>query len=124
MAEAQVAVPPNVLEAARPVAIPPPEPPPAGGESPALPTEEVGFFLSLFLRCSAPSICCLCYAESRLARVVLAYVAFSVSLALLLRVLLLGFLSLYSAYLFQASFMVFSAPILGFMACVTFGVVF
>ena len=70
MVEAQVALPPNVPEAARLVAIPLPEPP-AGGENPALPAEEVGFFLSLFLWCSAPSICCVCYAESRLAGVVL-----------------------------------------------------
>ena len=41
------------------------------------------------------------------------------------RVSLLGFLSLYSAYSFQAGlFMVFSAPNLVFVACVTFCLVF
>ena len=61
-AEAAVAIPPDVLEAARPAAIPPPEPP-ACGESAALPTEEVVCFLSLFLWCFAPSICFVCYVE-------------------------------------------------------------
>ena len=42
-----------------------------GGENLAVPAEEVGCFLSLFLQCSAPSICSVWYAESRLARVVL-----------------------------------------------------
>ena len=46
MAEASVAIPPDVLEI------------PVSGESPALPAEKVVCFLSLFLRCSAPSICC------------------------------------------------------------------
>ena len=41
------------------------------------------------------------------------------------RVSLLGFLSLYSAYPFQVGlFMVFSAPNLVFVVCVTFGLVF
>ena len=59
MAEASVAIPPDVLEI------------PVSGESPALPAEKVVCFLSLFLRCSAPSICYVCYAELRLAMVVL-----------------------------------------------------
>ena len=80
-AEAAVAIPPDVLEAARLAAIPLPEPP-ACGESPALPTEEVVCFLSLFLWCAALSICCVCYAELRLAMVVLVtYITFSVALA-------------------------------------------
>ena len=62
MAEAAVAIPPDVLEAAGPAAIPLPDPH-ASGESPTLPTEEVVCFLSLFLWCFAPSICCVCYAE-------------------------------------------------------------
>ena len=70
MADVPVAVPPDVLQAASPAAIPPPESP-AGDENPARPAEEVGCFFSLFLRCSAPSICCVCYADSRLATVVL-----------------------------------------------------
>ena len=70
MAEAAVAIPPDVLEAARPAAIPLPEPH-ARDESPVLPTEEVVCFLSLFLWCAAPSICCVCYAELTLAMVVL-----------------------------------------------------
>ena len=70
MAKAAVAIPPDVLEAARLAAIPLPEPP-ASGESPALPTEEVVCFLSLFLWCAALSICCVCYAELRPAMVVL-----------------------------------------------------
>ena len=70
MAEAAVAIPPDVLEAARPAAIPLPEPH-ARDESPALPTEEVVCFLSLFLWWFAPSICCVCYAELMLAMVVL-----------------------------------------------------
>ena len=81
MAEAAIAIPPDVLEAARPAAIPLPEPP-ASDESPALPTEEVVCFLSLFLWCAALSICCVCYAELRLAMVVLVtYITFSVALA-------------------------------------------
>ena len=81
MAKAAVAIPPDVLEAARLAAIPLPEPP-ACGESPALPTEEVVCFLSLFLWCAALSICCVCYAELRLAMVVLVtYITFSVALA-------------------------------------------
>ena len=42
----------------------------------------------------------------------------------MLRVLLLGFLSVYSTYLFQTSFMVFSSPNLAFVACVAFSLVF
>ena len=81
VAEAAVAIPPDVLEAARLAAIPLPEPP-ACGESPALPTEELVCFLSLFLWCAALSICCVCYAELRLAMVVLVtYIPFSVALA-------------------------------------------
>ena len=81
MAEAAVAIPPDVLEAARPAAIPPPEPP-ACGESAALSTEEVVCFLPLFLWCFAPSICCVCYAELTLVMVVLVtYITFSVALA-------------------------------------------
>ena len=81
MAEAAVAIPPDVLEAARPAAIPLPEPH-ARDESPALPTEEVVCFLSLFLWWFAPSICCVCYAESTLVIVVLVkYITFSVALA-------------------------------------------
>ena len=81
MAEAAIAIPPDVLEAARPAAIPLPEPP-ARDESPALPTEEVVCFLSLFLWCFAPSICCVCYAELTLVMVVLlAYITFFVALA-------------------------------------------
>ena len=81
MAEAAVAIPPDVLEAARPAAIPLPEPP-ACGESPALPTEEVVCFLSLFLWWFAPSICCVCYAELTLVMVVLVtYITFSVAVA-------------------------------------------
>ena len=70
MAKAAVAIPPDVLEAARPAAIPLPEHP-ASGESPTLSTEEVVCFLSLFLWCAALSICCVCYAELRPAVVVL-----------------------------------------------------
>ena len=81
MAEAAVAIPLDVLEAARPAAIPLPEPP-ASGETAALPTEEVVCFLSLFLWCFAPSICCVCYAELTLVMVVLVtYITFSVALA-------------------------------------------
>ena len=81
MAEAAVAIPPDVLEAAGPAAIPLPDPH-ASGESPTLPTEEVVCFLSLFLWCFAPSICCVCYAESTLVMVVLVtYITFSVALA-------------------------------------------
>ena len=81
MAEAAIAIPPDVLEAARPAAIPLPEPP-SSGESAALPTEEVVCFLSLFLWCFAPSICCMCYAELTLVMVVLlAYITFFVTLA-------------------------------------------
>ena len=64
MAKAAVAIPPDVLEAARLAAIPLPEHP-ASGESPTLRTEEVVCFLSLFLWCAALSICCVCYAELR-----------------------------------------------------------
>ena len=42
----------------------------------------------------------------------------------LLRVSLLGFLSVYSTYPFQASFMVFSSPNLVFVTCVAFSLVF
>ena len=70
MAEASVAIPPDVLEAARLGAIPPPEPP-ASGSSPALPTEGVRYLHLLFHRCSAPSVWFACLAESRLARIVL-----------------------------------------------------
>ena len=81
MAEAAIAIPPDVLEAARPAAIPLPEPP-SSGESAALPTEEVVCFFSLFLWCFAPSICCVCYAELTLVMVVLlAYITFFVALA-------------------------------------------
>ena len=81
MAEVAVAIPPDVLEAARPAAIPLPEPH-ARDESPALPTEEVVCFLSLFLWWFAPSICCVCYAESTLVMVVfVTYITFSVALA-------------------------------------------
>ena len=69
MAEASVAIPPDVLEI------------PVSGESPALPAEKVVCFLSLFLRCSVPSICYVCYAELRLAMVVLVNIRrFSVGL--------------------------------------------
>jgi len=44
MAKAPVDIPPDVLEAARPAAIPAHEPPTAG-ENPAPPAEEVGRFL-------------------------------------------------------------------------------
>ena len=70
MAKAAVAIPPDLLEAAGPAAIPLPEHP-ASRESPTLPTEEVVCFLSLFLWCAALSICCVCYAELRPAMVVL-----------------------------------------------------
>ena len=81
MAKAAVAIPPDVLEAARPAAIPLPEHPPSG-ESPILPTEEVVCFLSLFLWCAALSICWVCYAELRPAMVVLVtYITFSVAFA-------------------------------------------
>ena len=70
MAKASFTLPADVLKAARPAAIPLPEPP-ASGESAALPTEEVVCFLSLFLWCAAPSICCVCCAELMLAMVVL-----------------------------------------------------
>jgi len=70
MAEASVAIPPDVLEAARLGAIPPPEPP-ASGASPALPAEGVRCLHSLFQQCSAPSVWFVCYGESRLARIVL-----------------------------------------------------
>ena len=40
------------------------------------------------------------------------------------RVSLLGFLSLCSAYVFQAGFIVFSAPNLVFVACIAFSLVF
>ena len=68
MAKAAVAISPDVLEAARPAAIPLPEHPPSG-ESPTLSTEEVVCFLSLFLWCAALSICCVFYAELKPARV-------------------------------------------------------
>ena len=70
MAEAAVAIPLDVLEAARPAVIPLPEPP-ASDESPALPAQKAVCFLSLFLWWFAPSICCVCYAELTLAMVVL-----------------------------------------------------
>ena len=70
MAKASVTLPADVLKVARPAAIPLPEPL-ASGESAALPAEEVFCFLSLFLWCSAPSICCVCCAELMLAMVVL-----------------------------------------------------
>ena len=71
MAEASVAIPPDFLEI------------PVSGESPALPAEKVVCFLSLFLWCSAPSICCVCCAELMLAMVVLFNICrlFSVALA-------------------------------------------
>ena len=70
MAEASVAIPPDVLVV------------PVSGESPALPTEKVVCFLSLFLWWFAPSICCVCYAELTLVMVVLVtYITFSVALA-------------------------------------------
>ena len=69
MAEASVAIPPDVLEVL------------VSFESPALPAEKVVCFLSLFLRCSAPSICCVCYAELWLTVVVLVNIRrFSVGL--------------------------------------------
>ena len=81
MAKASVTLSADVLKAARPAAISLPEPL-ASGESAALPAEEVVCFLSLFLWCSAPSICCVCCAELMLAMVVLlTYVASSVALA-------------------------------------------
>ena len=52
------------------LSIPPPELT-AGGENLAPPAEEVGCILSLALRCSAPSVRSVGWAESRLARVVL-----------------------------------------------------
>ena len=67
MAEAAVAIPLDVLEAARP-ALPKPH---ARDESLALPAEEAVCFLSLFLWWFAPSICSVCYAELTLAMVVL-----------------------------------------------------
>ena len=70
MAKASVTLPADVLKAARPAAISLPEPL-ASGESAALPAEEVVCFRSLFLWCSAPSICCVCCAELMLAMVVL-----------------------------------------------------
>ena len=70
IAKAAVAISPDVLEVAHLAAIPLPEHP-ASGESPTLPTEEVVYFLSLFLWCAALSICCVCYAELRTAMVVL-----------------------------------------------------
>ena len=70
MAEAAVAIPLDVLEAARPAAIPLPERH-ARDESPALPAEEAVCFLSLFHWWFAPSICSVCYAELTLAMVVL-----------------------------------------------------
>ena len=70
MVKAAVAIPPDVVEAARPAAIPLPEHS-VSGESPTLPTEEVVCFLSLFLWCAALSICCACFAELRPAMVVL-----------------------------------------------------
>ena len=81
MAEAAVAIPLDVLEAARPAVIPLPEPP-ASDESPALPAQKAVCFLSLFLWWFAPSICCVCYAELTLVMVVLlAYITFFVALA-------------------------------------------
>ena len=62
MAEASVAIPPDVLEAARLTVIPPPEPP-ASGASPALLAQELHCLHSLFHRCSAPSVWFACYAE-------------------------------------------------------------
>ena len=70
MGKPSVAIHPDVLEATHPAAIPPPEPPP-GGENLALPAEGVGYFLSLFLRCSALSLSSVRSSASRLARVVL-----------------------------------------------------
>ena len=60
MGEAAVAIPPDVLEAAHPAAIPLPEHP-ASVESPALPTEEVvcSFAFSLVC-CSLHMLCVLC----------------------------------------------------------------
>ena len=52
------------------LSIPQPEPS-AGGENLEPPADEVGCILSLVLRCSAPSGRSVCYAESRLAKVVL-----------------------------------------------------
>lgn len=70
MGKPSVAIHPDVLEATHPAAIPPPEPPP-GGENLALLAEGVGYFLSLFLRCSALSLSSVRSSASRLARVVL-----------------------------------------------------
>ena len=69
MAEASVTIPPDFLEAGRLAAIPPPIPH-SCGENPTVSVQGVGYCLSLFLWCFAPSICCVCYAELRLARVV------------------------------------------------------
>ena len=80
MAEASVAIPPDVLVV------------PVSGESPALPTEKVVCFLSLFLWWFAPSICCVCYAELRLAMVVLVNIRrFSVGLTAFVFSLIVSF---------------------------------
>ena len=100
MAKAAVAIPPDVLEAARLAAIPLPEHP-ASGESPTLPTEEVVCFLSLFVWCAALSMCCVCYAELRPAMVVLVNTHHPLcrsSLLFLLAVIMVAFNVAFLAY--------------------------
>ena len=100
MAKAAVAIPPDVLEAARLGAIPLPEHP-ASGESLTLPTEKVVCFLSLFLWCAALSICCVCYAELRPVMVVLVNMRCLLcrsSLLFLLAVIMVAFNVAFLAY--------------------------
>ena len=62
MAEAPVAIPPDVLEAARPAAAAAPEAPIAG-DNPAPPAEEVSWFLSFLSVVPAPPIVRLFFVE-------------------------------------------------------------
>ena len=62
MAEAPVAIPPDVLEAARPAAAAATEAP-IGGDNPAPPAEEVSWFLSFLSVVPAPSVVRLFFVE-------------------------------------------------------------
>ena len=62
MAEAPVAIPPDVLEAARPAAAAAPEAPIAGN-NPAPPAEEVSWFLSFLSVVPAPFVVPLFFVE-------------------------------------------------------------
>ena len=62
MAEAPVAIPPDVLEAARPTEAAAPEAPIAGDDT-ASPAEEVSWFVSFLSVVPAPSVVRLCFVE-------------------------------------------------------------